>query len=69
MLSESLEKTSLLSYIRKNSAFQTEWCAQMFCVATGIPLVIVSLVLAINKDAYGSYVSDEAAVGLGSAES
>ncbi|XP_024117759.1 adhesion G-protein coupled receptor G4 [Oryzias melastigma] len=41
-----------------------------FCaVGWGIPLVIVSLVLAINKDAYGSYVSDEAAVGLGSAES
>lgn len=41
----------------------------MFCVVTGIPLVIVMLLLAINKDAYGGYESDEAAVGLQSVES
>uniref|UniRef100_A0A3Q1ITF0 Adhesion G protein-coupled receptor G4b n=1 Tax=Anabas testudineus TaxID=64144 RepID=A0A3Q1ITF0_ANATE len=36
-----------------------------FCaVGWGIPLLIVSLVLAIDKDAYGSNMSDEAAVTL-----
>ncbi|XP_011478260.1 adhesion G-protein coupled receptor G4 [Oryzias latipes] len=41
-----------------------------FCaVGWGIPLVIVMLLLAINKDAYGGYESDEAAVGLQSVES
>ncbi|KAM4555690.1 adhesion G-protein coupled receptor G2 [Odontesthes bonariensis] len=40
-----------------------------FCaVGWGIPLVIVSLVLAIDKDAYGSLVPEEAALGLQSGD-
>ena len=32
------------------------------CVLIGVPLVIVSLVLAIDKDAYGSTVAGDAVV-------
>ncbi|XP_041653807.1 adhesion G-protein coupled receptor G4 [Cheilinus undulatus] len=40
-----------------------------FCaVGWGIPLVIVSLVLAIDKDAYGSIVPEETKVGLQSSD-
>lgn len=35
---------------------------------TGVPFVMVSLVLAINKDAYGSLIPKDAAVALQSTE-
>jgi len=40
----------------------------MCCVVAGVPLVIVSLVLAIDKDAYGSSLPDESAVMLQSSD-
>lgn len=40
-----------------------------YCVLTGVPLVIVSLVLIIDKDAYGSGVPEEAAAELQSTDS
>lgn len=40
-----------------------------FCVLKGFPLVIVSLVLAIDKDAYGSTAPEKAMVALQSTDS
>lgn len=40
----------------------------MFCVLTGIPLVIVSLVLAIDTDAYGNLAHGENEMGLHSTD-
>lgn len=38
------------------------------CVFTGIPVVIVSLVLAIDRDAYGNAEAEDAAVILKSTD-
>lgn len=40
----------------------------MFCTLTGIPLLIIILVLAIDKDVYGSLIPKDNAVALQSAE-
>lgn len=40
----------------------------LFCVLAGIPLVIVSLVLAIDKDAYGGIVPEDSEVMLQSTD-
>ena len=51
------------SYIRPNKINNND-TSLLFFFFTGVPLVIVSLVLAIDKDVYGNVSPEDAAVAL-----
>nr|XP_040029884.1 adhesion G-protein coupled receptor G4 [Gasterosteus aculeatus aculeatus] len=57
-----------LALVKVFNIYIPSYIAKLCALGWGIPLVVVSLVLTIDKDAYGSIVPDESAVALQSAE-
>ncbi|KAL6117451.1 adgrg4 [Pungitius sinensis] len=57
-----------LALVKVFNIYIPSYIVKLCALGWGIPLVIVSLVLAIDKDAYGSIVPEESAAALQSAE-